>query len=214
MRKWLSIAALCAFMTVPALADLTAPIGLPSSEGGEPLLSAVLNTLYGSSNLVRIDDDFDQIWMNLDGGARATGMWAGATETFGYIPGESGGSFASLFTIARDTDRYNPPGATGTTPGSEDGLHTFRLAINASGFPLVSSLQAANNIDHMVTWRITSGANAGNYVVAWEVENPGDRDYQDLVVEISNAAPVPIPAAVLLGMFGLGAAGLKLRKFV
>jgi hypothetical protein len=26
--------------------------------------------------------------------------------------------------------------------------------------------------------------------------------------------PVPVPAAVLLGMLGLGVAGLKLRKFV
>jgi hypothetical protein len=35
---------------------------------------------------------------------------------------------------------------------------------------------------------------------------PGTKNWQDFVV-------VPVPAAFLLGMLGLGAAGLKLRKF-
>ena len=70
-------------------------------------------------------------------------------------------------------------------------------------------------LDHLIGMEdITSNliTPAGNYVLAWEVEGLGDADYQDLVVEISKAAPVPVPGAVLLGVLGLGAAGMKLRR--
>jgi hypothetical protein len=40
----------------------------------------------------------------------------------------------------------------------------------------------------------------------------GDGDYQDFVVLIESVVPVPVPAAVLLGILGLGVVGLKLRK--
>jgi hypothetical protein len=65
----------------------------------------------------------------------------------------------------------------------------------------------------MVTWLIMGGSSKGNYVVAWEATDVGDRDYQDLVVEISNASPVPVPGAILLGILGLGVAGIRLRKY-
>lgn len=42
---------------------------------------------------------------------------------------------------------------------------------------------------------------------------PGDGDYQDLVLMVESVIPIPVPGAVLLGMLGLGVAGLKLRKY-
>jgi len=52
------------------------------------------------------------------------------------------------------------------------------------------------------------------FVLAFEDQaGGGDGDYQDLVVIVQSVNPVPVPAAVLLGILGLGAAGLKLRKF-
>lgn len=50
------------------------------------------------------------------------------------------------------------------------------------------------------TWGIYSGAPAGS----WASPFKGD---------ISFVVPVPVPAGVILGVLGLGAAGIKLRKF-
>jgi len=53
------------------------------------------------------------------------------------------------------------------------------------------------------------------HVLAWEdLAFPGaDGNYTDMVVLVESVAPVPVPAAVLLAFLGLGAAGLKLRRF-
>jgi hypothetical protein len=40
-----------------------------------------------------------------------------------------------------------------------------------------------------------------------------DRDFTDFVVMVESVNPVPVPGAILLGMLGLGAVGIKLRKF-
>ena len=59
----------------------------------------------------------------------------------------------------------------------------------------------------MVSWLITDGDYAGDYVIAWEdLKKLGDRDYNDLVVRVSGASVVPVPAAVWL--FGSGLLGL------
>ena len=224
MKKGILVLVMCAFMSVSALADLT-PINL--SPGAEPSLlvsGGILDTLYGLGNIARIDDrpfPGDQVWMNLDGGATATAKYAGADETFGYFPGSSGGAFVGLFTIPKGTNGLNPvsnPVGPVTMPGMGT-MPTFRLGLSTpfNNGMLWSSQQSDNTTpanDHMVTWLITGGAGntAGNYVVAWEVENLGDGDYQDLVVEIGMAAPVPVPGAVLLAMLGLSAVGVKLRK--
>ena len=56
----------------------------------------------------------------------------------------------------------------------------------------------------MVSWLITDGEYAGDYVLAWEdLKFLGDRDYNDLVVRVSGVAVVPVPAAVWLFISGL-----------
>ena len=56
------------------------------------------------------------------------------------------------------------------------------------------------------------------YILAWEDldGSPGlwcDKDYTDMVVLVESVMPGPVPAAVLLGILGMGVAGLKLRKY-
>lgn len=216
MKKFIRICAVFGTMLVIvnlSFADLT-PIN-PS--GGEPGLKGsggILDTLYGLVNVTRIEDSplpGDQLWMNLDGGATATAKYSTASQTFGYIPGSSGGVFIPLFTVPAGAMGYHP-GGSGIIPGSVD---IFRLADQPGGGPVWSSQESDNTPwanDHMVTWLITGGPKAGNYVIAWEELDLGDADYQDLVVELELAAPVPAPGAVILGILGLSAAGMKLRK--
>ena len=53
------------------------------------------------------------------------------------------------------------------------------------------------------------------YVLAWEdTLGGGDNDHQDFVAMVESVMPVPAPAAILLGVLGLGAAGVRLRKYV
>jgi hypothetical protein len=60
---------------------------------------------------------------------------------------------------------------------------------------------------------------ANEYILAWEdgtqvgAASFAAPDFADFVVMVESVTPVPIPAAVLLGLLGLGAAGLKLRRF-
>jgi len=53
----------------------------------------------------------------------------------------------------------------------------------------------------------------GEYVFAWEdlTASEADNDYEDFVVMVESI--VPVPGALILGVLGLGAVGLKLRKY-
>jgi hypothetical protein len=53
------------------------------------------------------------------------------------------------------------------------------------------------------------------FILAFEdlLKDGSDRDYTDFVVMVESVNPVPVPGAILLGLLGIGAAGLKLRRF-
>ena len=52
------------------------------------------------------------------------------------------------------------------------------------------------------------------YILAWEdLYGGGDQDWNDMVLMIESVQPIPVPAAVLLGILGLSVAGVKLRKY-
>jgi hypothetical protein len=181
---------------------------------------SILNELY--NNEVKRIDDFgasitDQVWLNLNGGANIEAKYAGYTQNLGYIAGTSGLSFAPLTgTVTGNGFAGTLSGTLSTTlPPVSSGLTNFRWADQTSGAPLWSSMINDNSdgLDHMVTFLITGGPSAGNYVIAFDDQfRGGDGDFQDLVVEVNGVVPTPVPGAVLLGMLGLSVAGVKLRK--
>ena len=55
---------------------------------------------------------------------------------------------------------------------------------------------------------------SNEYILAFEdTLNGGNFDYNDFVVMVESVHPVPVPGAILLGMLGMSAAGLRLRRF-
>jgi hypothetical protein len=206
---------------------------------GEQYLDTILTTLYGAGNLTRVYDDYDQIWHNPDGTARAKAKYAGYTQDFGYIHGTAGLSFTGIFRVTGSG--YNPA-VTNLNSFTPDGSgwyhfdHTltgnyFRFGDDPSGAQLWSSDEADNgaasgnpaSADHMITWRITGtsggfgGNQIGNHVIAWEDQPIGssDRDYNDVVVEFGGIDEVPEPGTLfLLGvvLFGAGSVAMRRRR--
>ena len=201
--------------------------------GGEPSLATpggILDTLYGLSNLTRIDDESDQLWDN-PGTIEATALakYSSYSQAFGYLPGDSGGSFVELFSVTADGQQSSTPiSFTIATSGA-----IFRWADDPNGAETApgfwSSFQDDNGdgLDHMVTFQITgtaghSGNTLGAYVLAFEdLPGGGDNDYNDLVVEVRMIAPplttaVPAPGSLALLavalVLGGGSAWLSRRR--
>ena len=176
------------------------------------LEEGILDYYYGLENLIRIDDAFDQIWMTSDNFS-VTGLFHFAADTheFGWF--NSDGNLDWLLSTSGSDTSITSTNTTYTFPSTAP----FSSSTYANNFYLQSTTGSGaehtwysdsnnnNGDDHMVTWLITAGAHNGyvegevNYVIAWE-DRPlgGDFDYNDLVIQVTNAAPVPEPATLFL----------------
>ncbi|MCX5671546.1 MAG: hypothetical protein NTU94_09545 [Planctomycetota bacterium] len=162
----------------------------------------------------------DQVWDDGFTSAVAEARFAGYSQKFGYFEGASGVSYTPLFDVTgSDFD------VTGSAALDMTG-HTWRWVRDGDNGQQ-SSLQTDNvsNADHLLTYRITSTDPKFNdgqttWLLFWEDLNPNckdnlyryklDSDFNDLVVEIR---AVPAPAAIGLGMLGLGLVGWYMRRF-
>ena len=210
------IAGTAAAVTFTTISDASPPeISLLGSGG-------ILDQLYGLGILQRVDDDGDRTWFPVYGNATVMAKYADYGQNFGYIPdlnspGFADDSFISLFTVSGNGLNLNAPTATLGTANVP-----FLWALDPSGSPLWTSLPSQNSdgLDHMTTWRIIDRPNT--WVIAWEdLVGGGDRDFNDLVVEVGilplddiEAQHAPIPATVLLFGSGLvGLAGFRRKRF-
>ena len=191
---------------------------------GEPTLigsGGILDIEFGLDNLLRIDDDFDQYWtVTGELSADAVAKHAGYSQNFGFI--DSDDNFSSLLYVPY----MGAQSGSSTVPaiGDEIRFGLTRGAMPAHGNKPIFSSDPFDNVicgghscsepeDHMVSWLITGGQYAGDYILAWEdLVHLGDRDYNDLVVRVSGVSAVPVPAAIWLfgsGLFGLAMAARR-----
>ncbi|MET0849648.1 MAG: DUF4114 domain-containing protein [Candidatus Rokuibacteriota bacterium] len=222
LRTTIAAALASAALCLAGGGEATATTIMPNP-GGEPSLATaggILDSLYGLSNLTRIDDGSDQLWTNIGTiEVTAVAKYSAYSQLFGYLPGESGGTFVPLFSVAPDGLL---PGLSGSFTVADSGP-IFRWADDPNGAGtapgLWSSLESGNgdsHLDHMVTFQITGAAghpgNAlGAFVIAFEdFSGGGDRDYNDLVIEARMIAPSLTTAVPAPGSLALLAAALVL----
>ena len=174
----------------------------------------ILDTEFGLDSLQRIDDDVDQYWaVTGEITATAVAKHAGFSQNFGFISSDD--AFTSLLYVPY----MDAQSGSSNDPAIGD---TVRFGLTRGAKPPkgnkpVFSSDPSDNVlcgfffctdpqDHMVSWLITDGQYAGDYVLAWEdLMFLGDRDYNDLVVRVSGVSVVPVPAAIWLfgsGLFG------------
>lgn len=236
----LLILAVTFMMVSIAKADLST-VGAPPS--GEATIVDLLNNIYGAGfgpagqnnssysngtvTATRVDDAFsgspgtnldavtgvpgmgatDQWWNNGSIEAVATAKFAGYGQEFGY---DNGGGPVTLFSVGGDGYAVTGSGAVNLTGET---FQWLRTGVEEAPWSSVES-QNADLMDHMITFQIT-GLNTGwaTWLLCWEdktIQTGADWDYNDMVIEVR---AVPIPGALLLGLIGLSAAGVKLRKF-
>lgn len=146
-------------------------------------MGGALDTLYGLENLERVADSDDQYWTN-EGEGRAV-----VRAAFRSDPGR-------LEVLTAEAERRqvltvegfgNDASGEGQLPLPDGALFRWGYIGHYSSV----STENPDGADHMVTWRVTQGPAAGKYVIAWEDRDAPmtDRDFQDVVIEVSNVRP-------------------------
>ncbi len=176
----------------------------------------------GNSNLVlassTIASSNDQIFEDGVVVSLAQARYAGFEQSFGYVPGASGGSFNSLFSVTGS-------GFAVTGSSNQTISNLFRFARrgtsgNPNGGDTWTSREADNNDtrpDHMISFLFSNEVGSRfipNSLALFFDDQRGasaDRDFNDLVVEVQ-VNVVPLPTAALASVAGLGGMAFIRRR--
>jgi hypothetical protein len=195
---------------------------------------------FAPGSFARVDDAFDRLWTNTRnfGQVQARARYASDSSRLGY---DAGSGYHNLTAVIDDSDHklirvenrwmfwgdprfgdfVNAADAWINIPLDEGVPFAFVLhdksadrKYTSNPFTGVGSggyANSASDFDHMVTFAVPD-AQGAHYFIAWEDRNPGDRDYNDLVLEIRYTNPVPEPETYGLLLAGLGLLGFVARR--
>jgi hypothetical protein len=217
--------------------DNVAPLGGGSSWTSTAALN---NNTSGLRVLDRPDsagDTFDQIWADGRVSVTATALyWGGAAnpaDTDNQVliwddwPGMAGpyttnvkvGTMGTSDTIdmtafAKPTFILGDDSRSYADAWSKESLNTWNTPTGTSDRMVtfdVAGLDIYYWDTSTVGWTKLKTAGDGAYMVCFD---PGaDGDFQDLIVLVEDAHPVPAPGAIVLGLMGLGAVGVWMRRY-
>jgi hypothetical protein len=208
-----ALAALTPIKDSPDFYDEPNLIGVnPYPENANP---SVLETLYGESNLRRVDDREDVAFRHTGVEAIVTPVarFDGGGFALFYIPNASKVSF--LGELLTD----GGPGSSGFSPAVPPASIPIGVSGEIFGFQSHRQLYSdpvfnLRDLDCVVTYEIIGNNGretnvVGNYVMCWDNSENGDRDFQDAVFEISGVVSVPSLSADFNGDLRVDAADLS-----
>jgi hypothetical protein len=186
----------------------------------------------GAIRAVRIDDSSsDQLFTGGTYSVRTLAKFANRTEGFGFVAGDSGGSYHKVFGVSGSNF-----GASGSATNVDAGSGSVRFAMNGkSAVYTTASSENPGAQDAAITYRIDGvGDKITRYALFWENLNADEpssvqtrNDFNDLVVEVSRgggtksapgaggadgATAVPLPPAVWSGGTALVGVLALMRK--
>ncbi|MEM6393974.1 MAG: hypothetical protein AAF797_14485 [Planctomycetota bacterium] len=176
---------------------------------GGDFMQVGLDFTNGTITATRVSDDDNQLFVIPVIDAEVEAVFASLDQTFGYLPGPSGGDFVTIFEV--DGNAFDVTGSVSGLTIEDQPFRFARMGING----LDSSLEADNGgLDKLVTYEIT-GLDTDDTVTMLFFEDilgtSADDDFQDLVVKVT-ARPIPNPAAFGAGVVLLGALVLRRRR--